>query len=90
MKENELTLSPILCDGMILQRDVCNRIYGMETKADSVTVCFMDKEYSTRVDNNLEFSVELPPIAAGGPYSLTVKGSSEITLSDILFAMYTS
>ncbi|MDF2942351.1 MAG: sialate O-acetylesterase [Herbinix sp.] len=85
MEEKGLVLSPILCDGMILQREVCNRIYGTEKKADTVTVCFMDKEYSARVEDNFDFSVELPPVEAGGPYRITVKGSSEITISDILF-----
>ena len=80
-----LTLSPILCDGMVLQRDTNNYIYGSDTEATSVTVCFMDSQYSAKVDENNEFCVELPPIAAGGPYSLTVKGSTEITIKDILF-----
>ncbi len=85
MNEKGLELSPVLCDGMILQRDVCNRIYGKETKADKVTVCFMDTEYIAGADDNFDFCVELPPVAAGGPYSITVKGSSEITIGDILF-----
>lgn len=85
MCKNGLTLSPILCDGMILQRDTYNRIYGFDTDAASITVCFMDFEYYVKVDENHDFSMEIPPVAAGGPYSLTVKGSSEITISDILF-----
>ena len=85
MSDKGLTLSPILCDGMILQRDTYNHIYGTETKADTVTVCFMDKEFSVKVDDNFDFSVELPPVAAGGPYSMTVMGSSEITILDIWF-----
>lgn len=85
MGDKGLTLSPILCDGMILQRDTYNHIYGTETKSETVTVCFMGKEFSSRVDDNFDFSVELPPVAAGGPYSMSVKGSKEITISDILF-----
>lgn len=80
-----LTLSPILCDGIILQRDVNNLIYGTDTEAVTVTVCFMGAQYNTKVDDNHEFFIELPPVEAGGPYSLTVKGSSEITLKDIWF-----
>lgn len=85
MKENGLTLSPILCDGMVLQRDFVNRIYGTETIADTVTVFFLDKRYTAAADENSDFCVELPPMPAGGPYSIRVVGSGEITIHDILF-----
>lgn len=85
MERGMLTLSPILCDGVILQRDSVNRIYGTETAKDTVTVHFMGNEYCAKVDQNFDFCVDLPPVAAGGPYSMTVTGSREITISDILF-----
>lgn len=85
MCKRSLTLSPILCDGMVLQRDTGNFIYGSDTEAASVTVSFMDSQYTAKVDDNHDFCVELPPVAAGGPYSLSVKGSCEITIKDILF-----
>lgn len=85
MSNNGLSLSPILSDGMVLQRDTFNHIYGTETIADMVTVQFMNKKYTARVDKNHEFSVELPPTQAGGPYSITVCGSNEIILKDVLF-----
>ncbi len=83
MEGKGLTLSPILRDGMVLQRDAVNRIYGRETISDTVTVRFMDTEYCAVVDGNSEFCAELPPAAAGGPYRITVKGSCEITIDDI-------
>ncbi len=85
MKENGFTLSPILCDGMVLQRDFVNRIYGTETIADTVTVFFLETRYIAVVDENSDFSVELPPMPAGGPYSIRVVGSGEFTIHDILF-----
>lgn len=85
MSVKGLTLSPILCDGIIFQRDVNNLIYGSDSEAVTVTVCFMGAQYSAGVDDNQDFYIELPPVAAGGPYSLTVKGSSEITIKDIWF-----
>jgi sialate O-acetylesterase len=45
----------------------------------------MDVEYSTEVDENCDFSIEIPPVVAGGPYRMTVRGSSEIIISDIYF-----
>ena len=85
MCKTGLTLSPIFCDGMILQRDTSNYIYGTETLADTITVLFMGIEYKTEVNDIYEFSIELPPAAAGGPYNMTIEGSSKIVISDILF-----
>ncbi|SFR78441.1 sialate O-acetylesterase [Anaeromicropila populeti] len=84
MCEKGLFLSPILGDGMILQRDVCNLIYGTDTESDVVKVYWMDSEYTAKVDEKYNFCIELPSVSAGGPYNMTIKGSSEIVISDIL------
>ncbi len=84
MEKQGLMLAPILSDGMILQREVSNCIYGREDIGASVIVSFMGADYYTEVDEKHEFCVELPPVPAGGPYEITVKGSSEITLQDVL------
>jgi Domain of unknown function (DUF303). len=70
---------------MILQRDEINYIYGADSGASSVTVNFMGSLYSTDTEENNDFYIELPPVKAGGPYSLTIRGSAEITITDILF-----
>ncbi len=84
MEKQGLMLAPILSDGMILQREVSNYIYGREDIAASVIVSLLGVEYYAEVDEKREFSVELPPFPAGGPYKITVKGSTEITLQDVL------
>jgi len=83
--KNGLTLAPILCDGMILQREQPNSIYGMETENSEVTVTFLDTSYTARVEDTFDFNIALPPMKAGGPYTIVVKGSQEITLSDVYF-----
>lgn len=85
MEKKGLILAPVFCDGMILQRDAVNCIYGTETEADRVTICFMGQEYSGIPDGKGDFCLSLPPVPAGGPYSMTVTGSSRICISDILF-----
>lgn len=85
MEEKGLKLAPIFCSGMILQRDTQNCIYGLDTEAQVVTVKFNGSEYTAKVEENNEFKIILPPVNAGGPYELTVIGSSEQTISDILF-----
>ncbi|MFT4146716.1 MAG: sialate O-acetylesterase, partial [Mobilitalea sp.] len=84
MEKQGLMLAPILSDGMILQREVSNNIYGREDIAATVIVSFMGADYYAEVDEKHEFCVELPPVSAGGPYEITVRGSTEITLQDVL------
>jgi sialate O-acetylesterase len=85
MSENGLKISPIFGNGMILQRDTINYIYGSDSQVEEVAVIFMGSEYTAKVDENYEFQIALPPIKAGGPYDLKIIGSSEITITDILF-----
>lgn len=84
MNKKGLLLAPIFCDGMVLQREKEVCIYGTDTMAESVTVIFMGKEYSSIVDENGDFSIILPSHQAGGPYDLTVIGSETKIISDIL------
>lgn len=85
MDMKELRLAPIFCDGMVLQRDQENIIYGTDQVADVVTMIFMEREYSATTDGEGRFSIRLPKVPGGGPYELTVKGSRLIIISDILF-----
>lgn len=85
MCNSGLKLSPMISDGMILQRDTVNYIYGSDYGVDEIVISFNGVEYRSGLDENSEFKIPLPPIKAGGPYDLTVKGSSEIIIRDILF-----
>ena len=85
MCEVGLSLSPILSDGVVLQRDTINHIYGTEIYKKTIRIHFMDIEYDVMVDDNHEFCFDLPPVSAGGPYTMEVIGSSKIVISDILF-----
>lgn len=80
-----LVLAPIFCDGMILQRDTEVSIYGTDYMAESVSILFMGTKYSSKVTESGDFSVKLPPVAAGGPYDVTVVGSKTIRISDVFF-----
>ncbi len=85
MENSGLMLAPVFSDGMVLQRDAINCIYGTEREADRVSLRFMGREYSQAPDEKGDFCISLPPVPAGGPYSMTVTGSREICVSDILF-----
>jgi sialate O-acetylesterase len=82
----EVKLPNILSSHAVLQRDQPIRIWGWAQPGEFVTVRFHGQTRSVSVDHLGKWSLYLVPEQAGGPYVLSVQGSSgyEIVLSDIL------
>lgn len=78
-------LSPLFTDGVVLQRQATLPVWGTASPGSAVTVSFRGVTRSGRADANGGWRVVLPPQAAGGPFTLTVKsGGSTVTLHDVL------
>ncbi|MDD5676738.1 MAG: sialate O-acetylesterase [Kiritimatiellae bacterium] len=84
------TLSPavvelpaILSNGMVLQRDATNAIWGMANPGEVVTVKLGKAKIKAQADNKGKWQARLPPMPAGGPHELTVIGQNTVTLSDV-------
>lgn len=77
-------LPHILSDHAVLQRDRPIHIWGWDAPGATVRVDFRHEHATTHADDLGVWSVYLGPEHAGGPDTLTVHGSTEITLSDIL------
>lgn len=84
MNRESFLLAPIFRDGIILQRNCSNEIYGMEMVEKEVVVSFLGAEYRGKVRDNY-FSITLPPTSFGGPYSIRVSGSKEQVIEDVYF-----
>jgi len=69
---------------MVLQRDQDNRIWGRADAGEKVTVSIADQTHDTAADSEGNWQVKLSPMSAGGPHELTVKGSNEIKIGDVL------
>lgn len=60
-------------------------VWGFATTGSKVAVNFASADYSAVADANGVWRVKLAPLAAGGPYTLTVTSSSAtVTVTDIL------
>lgn len=77
----KVTLPVLVSDGMVLQRDVPLTIWGMADSGENVKVVFQKKQYKVVADKYGKWSVTLPAMKAGGPYSMSI---NDITLKDIL------
>ncbi len=73
-------LPAVIGDGMVLQRDVENLLWGTAEPATTVTVTFLKKKYTAVADDDGAWTIELPAVKYGGPYDLTI---DDIVLHDI-------
>ena len=69
---------------MVLQRDKPIIIWGWANPGETVTVQLGQESKSTQANERGEWKVTLPAMAAGGPFTLTVSGSSTVTCDDVM------
>ena len=80
----EVRLPKLISDGMVLQRDTKLPVWGWGDANEKITLTFNGKKYKTTASSDGKWSVELPKMKAGGPYSMTVSGTNTIEIKDIL------
>lgn len=78
----EVEFDGLFSRGGVLQRGVKVPIFGTGDDGDEVTVTFQGKSASTTVKGG-KWRVELGPYEAGGPYSLTLAGTSESLVRNV-------
>lgn len=77
----KMTLSPLFSSHMVLAMDKPIRVFG--TGEGTATVRLAGQTASATAENG-KWLVELPPMAAGGPYDMTVELAGEtVTLTDV-------
>lgn len=81
-----LTLPAFFDSGMVLQQKSKVKIWGSGKTGEpvAITTSWDEKPYSSKVDNNGKWSVEVETPIYGGPYEIKIKGYNEILLKDIL------
>lgn len=80
----QLRLPKLISNGMVLQRDATIKVWGWASPGERITVQFQKKTYKTVTGANGQWQVKLPPIPAGGPFTMNIIGNSRIELKDIL------
>jgi sialate O-acetylesterase len=80
----EVRLPHIFGDHMVLQRDQPLIIWGWAAPGETVTVQLGTASQSAQANDQGEWKVVLPAMTAGGPYTLTVSGSSTVKCDDVM------
>ena len=74
----------IYADGMVLQRNTTNCIFGKGESGAKVELTFRETCAGAKVDADGNWKIEYNPGEAGGPFELKlVSGSDTITFKDV-------
>ena len=77
-------LPNVFSSHMVLQQQKPVIIWGWAEPNETVTIKLADKTQQVQANSKGEWKAELPALSAGGPYTLTVSGSSTVTCDDVL------
>jgi sialate O-acetylesterase len=80
----QVRLPRLIGENMVLQRDTELTLWGWASGGEAVMVVFSGKKYPTKANSDGQWTVKLPPQKAGGPFTLDILASNQITLKDIL------
>src|SRR6185295_3940455 len=77
---SQVKLPRLVRDSMVLQRDTKINIWGWAAKGEKVNLKFNGKNYKATTGTDGKWMIVLPPVKAGGPYTMDISGSNKITL----------
>jgi sialate O-acetylesterase len=80
----EPTLPTFFTDHMVLQRDREIHVWGKADPGEKVFVTLAGRKSDAAADASGRWSVNLRALAAGGPFILSVKGTKEILIKDVM------
>ncbi len=79
----EVKPNPLFTDGTVLQRGQAVPVWGTARDGEKVTVELGQQKLSTTAANGI-WRVELKPLTAGGPFTLTIAGDNTVTVNNVL------
>ena len=80
----EIHLPHVFGSHMVFQREKPLNIWGWATPRETVTVQLGAVSQNAQANDRGEWKVMLPAMQAGGPYALTVSGSSVVKFDDVM------
>lgn len=81
----QIKLPRLISDGAIFQRNSELKIWGWASANEKIQLKFNNRTYLTQADPNGDWNITLPSHKAGGPYEMVFKGSTTISVKNILF-----
>ncbi len=79
----DVRLPKIFGSNMVLQRDMAVPVWGWAAPGEAVTVSIAGQEVKTTADTSGQWRVKLAPLAAPGPYTLTITAKNSVTFTNV-------
>lgn len=79
----EVRPHPLFSEGAVVQRGMPVPVWGWADEAERVTVSFQGQEVSTTAQGG-RWRVELAPLETGGPAEMTIRGTNELRIKNVL------
>ena len=80
----EVSLPPLFADHMVLQRGQKLPVWGKADAGEKVTVSLAGQTQTATADADGEWRVDLDPVNSGEPLTLTVSGTNQVEVTDVL------
>jgi len=77
-------VSHLFSDHMVLQREMPIRIWGTADAGESIRVTLAAESRNTTASGHGHWSVVLPPMPAGGPFLLEIRGNGALRFKDVM------
>jgi len=77
-------LPTLFSDHMVLQQGREIHVWGKADPGEKVAVSLAGRSATTTADMNGGWSVRLPPLSAGGPFTLAIHGKKQIVVKDVV------
>lgn len=80
----DVKLPRFFSSDMMLQRDIDSSVWGWADPGEQVKISIHNQSIQVKADEKGKWKTKLKPMAAGGPYTMIVRGKNTITLENIL------
>ncbi|MBU2883963.1 acetyl esterase [Psychrosphaera sp. B3R10] len=80
-----ISLPRLIGDGVVLQRDSNNLLWGWADNHEQVSVSLDGKLIGTVTALNQKWSINLPPQIAGSDHKIVISGHNTLTIRDVSF-----
>ena len=80
----EVRLPKVFSSHMVLQQDKPLVVWGWAVPNEKVTVTLSTGSQPAQANERGEWKAVLPALKAGGPYTLTVSGSTKVQFEDVM------
>lgn len=81
----DVTVPKLVSDGVILQRDTDNQLWGWADDGEKVTIKLNGEVVGSDRAKSGMWSITLAGQPAGGPHTITIAGNNTVLVNDVLF-----